>query len=212
MKQLLVLALALVMTLSLTACGGNDLQEVTREVEKTTGEAATADDVENEREQPEALTGGEDASSNAPESLPAESASAEANEMDQPQTYEAWIPLMGYWHAADGRFFLLDMADSHSAWFEEGIWDTGYVREGAVTQLSLTGETVYQGVVHYDAVEATEMDDAREAKDVSLTVDWTDREQDGKIRIMLGGEMFQCAYAGATREEAYRVHLENING
>lgn len=158
----------------------------------------------------EALEYGVVAVADVPESLTDGSTPAEANEIDQSQVYEAWASLVGYWHAADGRFFLLDMADSHSAWFEEGIWDTSYGRGGYVTDLSLTSNTIHQGTVHYDAVEATEMDEARPAEEVALRVDWADLDNDGKIRITLGDETYYCAFAGQTAEEAYAVHQRNM--
>lgn len=57
MKKLFALALALVMVLSLAACGGNDLQAAAREIEKITGETTTVDDVKEAMEQLEALSG-----------------------------------------------------------------------------------------------------------------------------------------------------------
>ncbi len=124
--------------------------------------------------------------------------------------YDEWQPLVGYWHAADGQFFLLDMADSHSAYFSEGIWDTEYVRAGPVTSLALAGETVHSGTVSFPSVEGTEAQEALPALECPLTVDWTDLDNDGKIRITLGENTYYCAFAGKTAQEAYQVHLQNI--
>ncbi len=211
MKKTVALLLALALMFSMAACGvGGSSSDNNDDPQSSGQQEQSGSETEQDENVGQTDPPDETGAADVPESLEDGSTPAGANEIDQSQVYEAWAPLVGYWHAADGRFFQLDMADSHSAWFEEGIWDTGYGRGGYVTDLSLAENTIHQGTVHFDAVEATEMDEARPAEDAAIRVDWADLDNDGKIRITVGDETYYCAFAGQTAEEAYAVHQQNM--
>lgn len=55
---------------------------------------------------------------------------------------------MGYWNAAEGWYIGFDMQDSHSAVFHDGLWSSGYAREGRVTELTASGEKELTATVY----------------------------------------------------------------
>ncbi len=188
MKKLLAVILSLVCACTLAACDIKDLpmeeiKDLVSALEEMQSSAAESDDASKE-----------------------ESTFDTSSESD---LYAQWASLVGYWHAADGRYFLLDMADSHTAYFEEGTWDTSHQRGGYVEDLTLAG-SVYQGTARYPEVAATEMEEQKPEESVAIQVDVSGLDNDGKINITVNGERYTCAFAGQTREEAYAVHQQNM--
>ena len=135
---------------------------------------------------------------------------AEASAAD---AYEAWAAFVGYWNAADGRFFLLDMEDGHSALYLEAVWETGGGRGYArITELYYENG-IFTANILWPETEATEMNDAMPEVSGSVIVDVTDIEQDGTLRLTdPAGRIWQCRYAGATQEEAYNTYLSDQTG
>ena len=127
--------------------------------------------------------------------------------------YEAWAAFVGYWNAADGHFFLLDMEDGHSALYLEAVWETGGGRGYArITELYYENG-IFTASILWPATEATEMYDAMPEVSGSVIVDVTDIEQDGTLRLTdPAGRIWQCSYAGATQEEAYNTYLSDQTG
>lgn len=138
-----------------------------------------------------------------------------APEMTAEQFDEIWTLLFGYWNAAEGRFAVFDAMDSNTAVFSDGIWGTGYERYGTVSRLSADYRSEHEDEltisVFYNAVEATEMQDAQPAKTETVVIDYSGLEQDGKIRIKIGGgEWCEYTFAGNTSSEAYQTYLDNL--
>ncbi len=227
MKKILVLLLCPLLLLGLAGCD-RLVEEIAAEVIRQLEDSA-ADPSATQPADSDASAGSPAAAESeaVPDTdTPAESAPAQepepapdgAAETDEPEityisdAYEQWASLIGYWHAADGRYFILDMEDSHSAAFCEGVWDAGGGRGyGRVTQLAAAGEGILIAAVLYPAIGEDEMDGPQPETTVLLSVDATGREQDGKIHIAVNGADYQCAFAGMTGDEAYAVHLENIS-
>lgn len=165
-------------------------------------------DTSQQSEAPPA-SGGEESSTPQESSSPTESTPTE----NQQDLYEIWQGLMGYWNAAEGWYIGFDMQDSHSAVFHDGLWSSGYAREGRVTELTASGEKELTATVYYDAVEATEMDDARPAETNAVIVDYSGDEIDGKIRVKIGtNDWKQYRFGGTRADEARESYLADQQG
>ncbi len=122
----------------------------------------------------------------------------------------AWAELLGYWHADEGRYFLVELTGTGEPVFAEGIWGSGSRGAGVVEDLTLTSPTVLTAVVCYEATAGTEMDPPLPEAAVPLTIDWTNLDNDGKIRITFGETSWYCAWAGADAGEAYARHQQDL--
>ncbi|MBR4035465.1 MAG: hypothetical protein IKJ05_01885, partial [Oscillospiraceae bacterium] len=114
--------------------------------------------------------------------------------------YDQWAEIVCWWNAAEGRFALTDMADSHTAVFAYGMWDTEFYKEGIVTYMYNDGEQTIVAQVDFDGETET------------VTIDYSGKERDGKIQIGINGEWMQYMFSGYTRDIAYQTYLDNING
>lgn len=117
--------------------------------------------------------------------------------------YEHWHSIVGYWNAAEGRFAVPDMEDSHTAVFRYGMWDTEFATDyGRVIGLTSSKEGELTAIVEWDG-------GAQE----TVIVDYSGLEQDGKIRIKIGNEdWMHYMYAGATQTQAYETYIDNTFG
>ncbi len=114
--------------------------------------------------------------------------------------YDVWAQVVCWWNAAEGRFALPDMADSHTAIFAYGMWDTEFYKEGIVKYMYQDGEYNITAFVDFDGVEET------------VIIDYSGKERDGKIQISINGEQMQYMFSGYTKDIAYMTYLDNING
>lgn len=219
MKRIFALCLALVMALALTACGDK--------ADPAPSGDSTAAPASSQQEQSGATT--PDSNSQITESSsqeqkeqtkqpadtkPEQSPVTPASEMTVEQFNEIWTLLFGYWNAAEGRFAVIDAMDSNTAVFSDGIWETGYGRNGTISVYGSDYRSEHENEltlsVSYHAVEATEMDEAQPEKTETVIVDYSGLEQDGKIRIKIGSDEWrQYMFAGQTSEEAYQTYLDN---
>ena len=206
MKKLLAVLLAAVLILCLAACVNNDAED----------DSAASDG--DSAESPQSPTKDSD-TSDLPlvQEQPADQTEQPTDETepvpDETDAYEIWASLVGYWNAAERSFFVLDMQDSHSAVYFEGLWETDYGSGyGNVTELYYDSGVLI-AFVNWPAQEETEMFDAKPEHNAVIKIDLSDREQDGKIRITdMNGETRQCVYAGAMQEEAYETFLTDQSG
>ncbi len=122
--------------------------------------------------------------------------------LTETECYERWHKLVGYWNAAEGRFAVPDMEDSHSAAFRYGMWATEFGTDyGRVTELTATGEQELTALVEWTSGEPAEL---------TVIIDYSGLDRDGKIRIKIGQEdWLQYMYAGATSAEAFQTYLDN---
>ncbi len=122
----------------------------------------------------------------------------------------AWAELVGYWHADEGRYFLVELTGTGEPVFAEGIWGSGSRGAGVVEDLTFAAPMVLTAVVCYEATAATEMEPALPEATVDLTIDWTNLDNDGKIRITVGEASWYCAWAGADADEAYTRYQQDL--
>ncbi len=140
-----------------------------------------------------------------PQTVLEDSNVAQSNNSER-DPYELWMPLVGYWHASDGRFFQLDMADSYSISFEEGIWASDFRRNGYLSDFKLSGTHEHSGTVTYNKTS-----EEHPEKTSSVIIDWSNLDNDGKIRITVDENSYYCAYAGSTEKEAFDTYAQNIS-
>ncbi len=192
MKKLFAILLSLAMLLSLSACELGQLAQLFGEVDS------------EDLEQLEGVLGQlEQLASSIPNLDPEQEVDA----------YTQWSSLVGYWNGADGVFFVLDLEDSHTAAFNTGIWSTDSGRGyGSVQELTVSGEDRLSALIYYPEVPAEGGSSHLPEEVVSLEVDYSGLERDGKIQIILNGEAVLCAFAGNTSAEAYRTYLDNLEG
>ncbi len=223
MRKLVELMCIFILSMSLTACSAEDAlvdilskaiskameenQERVPEQEMETVDSAT--EQTEDTGEPEA-----DQSSQSTEMTDGEAETHTAVTMDMMQLYECWSKVVGYWNAAEGRYAVPDMMDSHTAVFRYGIWDTeADSGEGMVTELQASGEQELTALVYYAAQEATELRDAVEETTISVVIDYSGLEQDGKIRIKIGeADWNHYMFAGNTSQEAYQTYIDNTFG
>ena len=188
MKKLCAVLLALVMVLSLTACDLNDIlsqvEDVLKNAETSQTESGEQTD-EPEGDTTPSDTGGEQSSENGDATFGG--------------LYETWHALVGYWNTNSEVYAVLDMADSHTAVFHYGWWETEFDSgEQTVTELTASGD---------EEMTATLTDGG------VIVIDYSGLERDGKIRIKIGDEEWrQFARGGATAEEAYQTYCNDRSG
>ena len=197
MKRLILFAFTVVLALSMTACitinvtpqGGSSSQPVentqpTNSSEENSSLPQTNSDTDKQDESQPSAT---------PQPTP------EIKETDFAM-YDQWAEIVCWWNAAEGRFALTDMADSHTAVFAYGMWDTEFYKEGIVTYMYNDGEQTIVAQVDFDGETET------------VTIDYSGKERDGKILIGINGEWMQYMFSGYTRDIAYQTYLDNMNG
>ena len=113
--------------------------------------------------------------------------------------YDVWHRLVGYWITNSEVYAVLDMADSHTAVFHYGWWETEFDSgEQIVRELTASGE---------EEMTATLADGG------IVVIDYSGLERDGKIRIKIGDqEWMQCANGGGSAQEAYQTYCSNREG
>ena len=201
MKKLVYTIAIMLLAFSLTAC-------VTINVVAPEGEAQKEQQTENTQQSTQ-----QEPQVQQPVQTPAgteaENAESSAEKTQQPQQsyeeleqlYSIWSQLVGYWNAAENRFALVDMMDSHTACFADGMWETEYYRECIVAQLYKDGEQQLWAVINTDGTQE------------NVLIDYSGIEQDGKIRIKIGeDEWRQYMFAGNTMDEAYQTYCDNTYG
>lgn len=197
MKRLILFAFTVVLALSMTACitinvtpqGDSSSQPVentqpTNSSEENSSLPQTNSDTDKQDESHPSAT---------PQPTP------EIKETDFAM-YDQWAEIVCCWNAAEGRFALTDMADSHTAVFAYGMWDTEFYKEGIVTYMYNDGEQTIVAQVDFDGETET------------VTIDYSGKERDGKIQIGINGEWMQYMFSGYTRDIAYQTYLDNMNG
>ncbi|MBP1551469.1 MAG: hypothetical protein J6C04_04245 [Oscillospiraceae bacterium] len=197
MKRLILFAFTVVLALSMTACitinvtpqGDSSSQPVentqpTNSSEENFSLPQTNSDTDKQDESQLSAT---------PQPTP------EIKETDFAM-YDQWAEIVCWWNAAEGRFALTDMADSHTAVFAYGMWDTEFYKEGIVTYMYNDGEQTIVAQVDFDGETET------------VTIDYSGKERDGKILIGINGEWMQYMFSGYTRDIAYQTYLDNMNG
>ena len=201
MKKLVYTIAIMLLAFSLTAC-------VTINVVAPEGEAQKEQQTENTQQSTQ-----QEPQVQQPVQTPAgteaENTESSAEKTQQPQQsyeeleqlYNIWSQLVGYWNAAENRFALVDMMDSHTACFADGMWETEYYRECIVAQLYKDGEQQLWAVINTDGTQE------------NVLIDYSGIEQDGKIRIKIGeDEWRQYMFAGNTMDEAYQTYCDNTYG
>jgi len=201
MKKLVYTIAIMLLAFSLTAC-------VTINVVAPEGKAQKEQQTENTQQSTQ-----QEPQVQQPVQTPAgteaENTESSAEKTQQPQQsyeeleqlYSIWSQLVGYWNAAENRFALVDMMDSHTACFADGMWETEYYRECIVTQLYKDGEQQLWAVINTDGTQE------------NVLIDYSGIEQDGKIRIKIGeDEWRQYMFAGNTMDEAYQTYCDNTYG
>ncbi|MBQ9844759.1 MAG: hypothetical protein IJO54_01580 [Oscillospiraceae bacterium] len=201
MKKLVYTIAIMLLAFSLTAC-------VTINVVAPEGEAQKEQQTENTQQSTQ-----QEPQVQQPVQTPAgteaENTESSAEKTQQPQQsyeepeqlYSIWSQLVGYWNAAENRFALVDMMDSHTACFADGMWETEYYRECIVAQLYKDGEQQLWAVINTDGTQE------------NVLIDYSGIEQDGKMRIKIGeDEWRQYMFAGNTMDEAYQTYCDNTYG
>ncbi|MBR2027391.1 MAG: hypothetical protein IKA10_00190 [Oscillospiraceae bacterium] len=201
MKKLVYTIAIMLLAFSLTAC-------VTINVVAPEGEAQKEQQTENTQQSTQ-----QEPQVQQPVQTPAgtetENTESSAEKTQQPQQsyeeleqlYSIWSQLVGYWNAAENHFALVDMMDSHTACFADGMWETEYYRECIVAQLYKDGEQQLWAVINTDGTQE------------NVLIDYSGIEQDGKIRIKIGeDEWRQYMFAGNTMDEAYQTYCDNTYG
>ena len=206
MKKLVYTIAIMLLAFSLTAC-------VTINVVAPEGEAQKEQQTENTQQSTQQETQVQQPVQ-TPAGTEAENTERSAEKTQQPaaqqpqqsyeeleQLYSIWSQLVGYWNAAENRFALVDMMDSHTACFADGMWETEYYRECIVAQLHKDGEQQLWAVINTDGTQE------------NVLIDYSGIEQDGKIRIKIGeDEWRQYMFAGNTMDEAYQTYCDNTYG
>lgn len=190
MKRLFAILLACILLFSLTACSAaeiDDLQALIKDLNETLSQLE------------EALSDME--STQAGNNNDPQSGSSDPQDID-PALYERWHTVVGYWNAAEGRFAVPDMEDSHSAAFRYGMWQTEFDSDyGRVIALTVSDNDELSAVVAWGDEEK------------AVIIDDSGLDRDGKIRIKIGEEdWLQYMYAGATADEALQTHIDNTTG
>lgn len=206
MKKLVYTIAIMLLAFSLTAC-------VTINVVAPEGEAQKEQQTENTQQstqqepqvqqpvQTPAGTEAENTESSAEETQQPAAQQPQQSYEEPEQLYSIWSQLVGYWNAAENRFALVDMMDSHTACFADGMWETEYYRECIVAQLYKDGEQQLWAVINTDGTQE------------NVLIDYSGIEQDGKIRIKIGeDEWRQYMFAGNTMDEAYQTYCDNTYG
>lgn len=197
MKRLILFAFTVVLALSMTACITINVtpqgDSSSQPVENT--QPTNSSEENSSLPQTNSDTDKQDESQQPAAQQPQQS----YEELEQ--LYSIWSQLVGYWNAAENRFALVDMMDSHTACFADGMWETEYYRECIVAQLYKDGEQQLWAVINTDGTQE------------NVLIDYSGIEQDGKIRIKIGeDEWRQYMFAGNTMDEAYQTYCDNTYG
>jgi len=211
-RRWVCLLFVFVLSMSLTACSAEDAlvdilsEAISKAMEKS--QESVSEQTESEEKQENTT------SSQTTESVVGESQTDKTTAMDMIQLYECWSKVVGYWNAAEGHFAVPDMMDSHTAVFIYGIWDTEACSgEGLVTELYESKEQELTASVYYAAQEANELRDALAERTITVVIDYSGLDQDGKIRIKIGEDEWRhYMFAGDTSEEAYQTYVDNTFG
>ncbi|MDR1961163.1 MAG: hypothetical protein LBQ16_02640 [Gracilibacteraceae bacterium] len=121
-----------------------------------------------------------------------------------------WHRLYGYWTAADNLFVGFVYRDGIPC-VTYGVWETEGRGFGEFAGGVPMGDYEAALTVRFPATEANEIYDARPESMVTVFIEVSGLDNDGKINIKIkshgDGEYYTYAYGGATSEEAYRsVH------
>ena len=197
MKRLILFAFTVVLALSMTACITINVtpqgDSSSRPVENT--QPTNSSEENSSLPQMNSDTDKQDESQQSATPQP----TPETKETDFAM-YDQWAEIVCLWNAAEGRFALTDMADSHTAIFAYGMWDTEFYKEGIVTYMYNDGEQTIVAEVDFDGETET------------VIIDYSGKERDGKILIGINGEWMQYMFSGYTRDIAYQTYLDNMNG
>ena len=198
MKKILAIFLVVMVLLSLTACSTAEVNELLEQIGDLNEALSQLEDKLDELQ----VQQGENSDDTQPGGNEADPENSSLPQDIDPALYECWHDLVGYWNAAEGRFAVPDMEDSHSAAFRYGMWETELDSDyGRVTALAATGEQELTAVVTWDSGEK------------AVIIDYSGLDRDGKIRIRIGQEdWLQYMYAGATANEALQTHIDNTTG
>ena len=198
MKRITLALAAILLAMSLAACDGitininlNGTEAAAPEV--TTTPSAGQNTTEPEESDPATVT------TEPPEETLASEETSDGSEATFAELYEIWHRLVGYWITNSEVYAVLDMADSHTAVFHYGWWETEFDSgEQIVRELAASGE---------EEMTATLADGG------IIVIDYSGLERDGKIRIKIGDqEWLQCANGGGSIEEAYQTYCSNREG
>ena len=186
MKKLLAILLSALMLLSLAACDGITININLNGAEATVTTAP-------EESAPPSVTKESPDNTSAPEDT------LDGGEATFEGLYDTWHRLIGYWISGSEVYAVLDMADSHTAVFHYGWWETEFD----------SGEQIVRELTASGSEEMT----ATLADGGIVVIDYSGLERDGKIRIKIGDqEWLQCANGGSNAEEAYQTYCSNRAG
>ena len=197
MKRLILSAFTVVLALSMTACITINVTPQGDSSSQTVENTQPTNCSEENSSLPQTNSDTDKQDESQPSATP--QPTPEIKETDFAM-YDQWAEIVCWWNAAEGRFALTDMADSHTAVFAYGMWDTEFYKEGIVTYMYNDGEQTIVAQVDFDGETET------------VTIDYSGKERDGKIQIGINGEWMQYMFSGYTRDIAYQTYLDNING
>ena len=206
MKKLVYTIAIMLLAFSLTACVTINVVAPESEAQKEQQTENTQQSTQQEPQvqqpvQTPAGTEEENTESSAEETQQPAAQQPQQSYEELEQLYSIWSQLVGYWNAAENRFALVDMMDSHTACFADGMWETEYYRECIVAQLYKDGEQQLWAVINTDGTQE------------NVLIDYSGIEQDGKMRIKIGeDEWRQYMFAGNTMDEAYQTYCDNTYG
>ena len=198
MKRIALALAAILLAMSLAACDGITINinlngAETTAPKETTAPSSGQDTTESKETDSATVT------TEPPEETLAPEESSDGSEATFADLYDIWHRLVGYWITNSKVYAVLDMADSHTAVFHYGWWETEFDSgEQIVRELTASGE---------EEMTATLADGS------IVVIDYSGLERDGKIRIKIGDqEWLQCANGGGSTEEAYQTYCNNREG
>ena len=198
MKRIALALAVILLAMSLAACDGITINinlngAETAVPKETTAPSAGQNTAEPEDTDPVPVTTEAPAETLTPEET------SDSGEATFAELYEIWHRLVGYWITNSEVYAVLDMADSHTAVFHYGWWETEFDSgEQIVRELTASGE---------EEMTATLADGG------IVVIDYSGLERDGKIRIKIGDqEWMQCANGGGSAQEAYQTYCNNREG
>ena len=198
MKRICIILLCAALLCSLAGCDGITINinlngAETTAPKETTAPSAGQDTTEPEKSDPATVT------TEPPEVTSVPGETSDGSEATFADLYDTWHRLVGYWITNSEVYAVLDMADSHTAVFHYGWWESEFDSgEQIVQELTASGE---------EEMTATLADGS------IVVIDYSGLERDGKIRIKIGDqEWLQCANGGGSTEEAYQTYCNNREG
>jgi hypothetical protein len=118
-----------------------------------------------------------------------------------------WAILSGYWTATDDLYVAFLWKEGLPC-VTYGIWDAGGIGFGELVNADPMSDYEFTLSISFPATEANEAAEAREEFTVTVFIDASGLDQDGKINIKIENHgdsgYYTYAYGGATAEEAYR--------